>query len=207
MSTEQELVRSAHAASSNQELLARYARWASGYEVDLVDGLGYTMPGDAARILARHTSASARILDAGAGTGLVGQALAALGFEDIVAMDMSPEMLEQARAKQVYADLLCMVLGEPLDLPDDSFDATISIGTFTVGHAPARALDELVRVTKPGGHVVFSLPTELVSDPEFDARLRGGRGWELVEASEPFRGLPKGDARLMYQYWTFVVSA
>ena len=105
----------------------------------------------------QYVPSDARILDAGAGTGLVGKALSDAGYRNLTAIDMSPGMLEEARAKGVYRQLRRMVLGERLDFPDDNFDAVVSIGVLTLGHAPARSLDEMVRVTKPGGHVIFTL--------------------------------------------------
>ena len=50
-----------------------------------------------------------------------------------------------------------MVMGEPLDIPSGAFDAVICVGALTLGHAPANSLDELVRVTNPGGYVLFNL--------------------------------------------------
>ena len=47
-----------------------------------------------------------------------------------------------------------MVMSEKLDFPSDSFDAVVTVGVLTVGHAPASSLDELVRITSPGGHIV-----------------------------------------------------
>lgn len=208
MSEEQKQVKDVHGASTNQELLARYSTWASEYELDMIQGLGYTMPQDAGRIFAGHVPTSASVLDAGAGTGLVGQALADLGYQTIVAMDLSADMLAEAAKKQVYTDYHQMVLGEPLAFETNAFDAVISIGTFTAGHAPAKALSDLVRITKPGGHIAFSLPDYLGKDGEFKAQhdaLSNSGKWKLIEVTAPFTGLPKGDATLMYQYWVYQV--
>ena len=60
-----------------------------------------------------------------------------------------------------------MVMGEPLGMPSGEFDAAISVGTLTLGHAPAGSLDELVRVTTPGGYVVFSLRPDFYENGGF----------------------------------------
>lgn len=209
MSEEQKQVKSVHSASTNQELINRYTEWANQYESDMIQGLGYTMPQDAGRMFARYLPTSARVLDAGAGTGLVGQVLADLGYQNIVAMDLSADMLAEAEKKNVYAEYHQMILGEPLDFATNAFDAVISIGTFTAGHAPAHALGDLVRVTKPGGHIVFSLPEPLGREGEFKEQhdtLSNNGSWKLVEVTEPFIGLPKGDKTLMYQYWAYQVT-
>ncbi|MCH7706785.1 MAG: class I SAM-dependent methyltransferase, partial [Chloroflexi bacterium] len=87
------------------------------------------------------------MLDAGAGTGLVGKLLADKGYGDIEAMDLSEGMLEEARKTGAYKAFHQMVMGEHLDLPDGAYDAVVAIGVLTIGHAPASSLDELIRVS------------------------------------------------------------
>ena len=127
----------------------------------------------------------------------MGGCLAGLGYRDLVAMDLFPGMLEEARRKKVYRELHRMVMGEPLDFPSDSFDAVVSVGVLNVGHAPASSLDELVRITRPGGHIVFTLRPDVYETGGFKEKQaaleRAGR-WELLEVSEPFHPLPQGRA-------------
>jgi len=63
-----------------------------------------------------------------------------------------------------WARLLArMVLGETLEFETDAFDAVTCVGVLTFGHAPASSLDEFVRVTKPGGHVTFTVRPDVRS--------------------------------------------
>jgi len=55
-------------------------------------------------------------------------------------------MLEEARAKNAYREFHQMIMGETLGFTTDSFNAVISVGVLTLGHAPASSLDELERV-------------------------------------------------------------
>ncbi len=48
-----------------------------------------------------------------------------------------------------------MVLGEELRFPDNHFDAVLIVGT--IGLAPKESFDELIRVTRPRGVIVFSI--------------------------------------------------
>jgi SAM-dependent methyltransferase len=106
---------------------------------------GYVQPGD-------------RVLDAGAGPGRFTLELLRLGAH-VTALDISPGQLEllQARVPDVEA-----VLGDITDLSqfgDDAFDATVCYGgplSYVVDRAE-RAIAELARVTKPGGHVIVSV--------------------------------------------------
>ena len=197
-----------YAAKNNRELEARYDEWASDYDRDLAVEFEWSSPREAVGLFAKHVSLDATILDAGAGTGLVGEHLVAAGYRGACAIDLSPRMLEVARRKQVYGDLRQMTLGEPLAFDTDVFDAVIAVGVFTTGHAPAHAFDELVRVTRPGGHIVFSLRTELEVEPEFAAHLEslGATGkWNLVECSEPYHPLPKGEPEVVHRTWVYRV--
>jgi demethylmenaquinone methyltransferase/2-methoxy-6-polyprenyl-1,4-benzoquinol methylase len=101
-----------------------------------------------------------RILDLAAGTGTSSQAFRARGAQ-VVPCDFSLGMLQVGRERLGH---LPFVAGDGMALPfaDHSFDAvTISFGLRNI-HDPARGLQELHRVTRPGGVLVvceFSSPT------------------------------------------------
>jgi len=197
-----------YSSQSNEELEERYDQWARDYEADLERDYAWQGPEVAAEIFAKYVSKGARILDAGAGTGLVGVVLTKKGYRDIVAMDLSTGMLKEARKKNVYREFHQMVMGETLDFPTDSFDSTISIGVLTVGHAPASSLDELVRVTKPGGYIVFSLRPDVYEESGFKEKMTGLENdgkWKLVEVSEKKQVLPKGEPDVFHQIWVYKV--
>ena len=197
-----------YSARDNQELAERYDQWAKDYDSDLEHEFGWLGPQRAAVIFARHVPKHARVLDAGAGTGLAGEALAKLGYRHLVAMDLSQAMLEEARTKGVYREFHQMVMGEPLNFPSSSFDAVVSVGVLTVGHAPAGSLDELVRVTRAGGYLVFTLRPDVYEGGPFKEKLdflaTAGK-WHLVEVSETFQPLPKGEPEVFHQVWVYQV--
>ena len=86
-----------YAAKNNRELEARYDQWAPEYDKDLTEEFEWIGPQVAVELFARHVAPGARILDVGAGTGLVGERLVAAGYHDLQAMDLSPGMLDVAR--------------------------------------------------------------------------------------------------------------
>ena len=199
-----------YAAKDNQELETRYDQWAHEYDKDLAEQFEWVGPGNAVALFAKHVPTDAKVLDAGAGTGLVGEQLVASGFRDLHAIDLSLGMLEVARHKGVYRDLRQMTLGERLAFAADTFDAVISVGVFTTAHAPAHAFDELARITKPGGFIVFSLRTELYDEGGFRetlADLEAAGRWCLVERSEPYQPLRKGEPELVHRIWVYWVMA
>ena len=199
-----------YASEDNRQLEDRYDQWAREYDEDLTDDFGYVMPRMTAEIFERFVSKDAKVLDAGAGTGLVGVELSRLGYSDIEAMDMSRGMLDVAGAKNVYGALHQMVMGEPLGFATDSYDATIGVGVLTLGHAPANSLDELARVTKPGGVVAFTLRPDVYERNGFrekQEQLASEGKWELVEVSNEFLGMPKGEPDVSFQVWVYRVSS
>ena len=101
-----------------------------------------------------------RVLDLAAGTGTSSEPYADAGI-DVVACDFSLGMLKVGKRRRPDIDF---VAGDATDLPfaDNSFDAsTISFGLRNVNE-PRKALEEMLRVTRPGGRLVvaeFSQPT------------------------------------------------
>ncbi len=197
-----------YSSTTNEELAERYDAWAKEYDADLEQDFGWIAPQKAAEMVGKYVPTEARILDAGVGTGLVGQCLWELGFRKLVAIDLSQGMLDEARKKGVYQELRQMVLGEELDFPTGSMSAVVSAGVMTVGHAPASSLDELVRVTEPGGHIVFTLRPDVYKESGFrekqNSLVEAGK-WDLIEATEPFQALPKGEPDVYHQVWVYQV--
>jgi len=210
MMERREKVQWIYSSRDNKELAERYDQWAGEYDADLNEEFGWLGPQRAVEFFIKYVSKDARVLDAGAGTGLVGKLLAAQGYNNLVAMDLSRGMLEEARKKNAYREFYQMVMGEPLDYATDSFDAVISVGVLTVGHAPASSFDELIRITRPGGYIVFSLRPDVYSDSGFKEKqdsLEATGKWKLVKASEEFQPLPKGEPEVYHQVWVYQVTS
>ncbi|MFO8143260.1 MAG: class I SAM-dependent methyltransferase [Dehalococcoidales bacterium] len=199
-----------YSSRDNRELADRYDQWARDYDADLDEVFGWEGPMKAVEYLVRYVPGKeSRILDAGAGTGLVGELLAKQGYSNLVAMDLSAQMLEEARKKNAYIEFHQMVMGEPLDYATDSFAAVISLGVLTVGHAPASSLDELVRITSPGGYIVFSLRPDVHRENGFKAKqdaLESSGKWKHVDVSDEFQLLPKGEPDVTHQIWVYQVA-
>ena len=139
-----------------------YDNWAEEYETHMKD-VGYTHPAMTAPLSTRHQPAGDMPM-LNAGTGIMAEILPALGYPVIDGFDISPGMLARAEKKNLYRDLKNGVLGERLDYADDSYAGVTASGVFTEGHVPLDGLDELVRVGKPSGHIVFSVARIYLGD-------------------------------------------
>jgi ubiquinone/menaquinone biosynthesis C-methylase UbiE len=96
-------------------------------------------------------------LDIAAGTGGLSLPAARLGAK-VLATDWSPSMVEMfnARAAAEKLDAAARVMEcHALDLPDSAFDVTGSQFGVMLVPDQARALREMVRVTRPNGRVVL----------------------------------------------------
>ena len=207
--TQNNRVQWVYSSQNEQELEERYDQWAEEYDADLETDYGWISPQRTSETLAKYVEKGGSILDAGAGTGLVGECLHQLGYGNMTAMDLSTGMLEVARRKNIYQTLDQMTMGERLDYDTDQFDASVVVGVFTQGHAPASSLDELVRVVKPGGHIAFSLRTDTYLENGFKDKmdaLESAGLWKLVEATDTYQPLPKGEPEVLHQVWVFQVS-
>jgi ubiquinone/menaquinone biosynthesis C-methylase UbiE len=103
-----------------------------------------------------NPSVGEKILDAGCGTGVFTMDYLAAGAE-VVGLDISQPMLDAAVGKASDYPFLA-VRGDMLCLPfeDDSFDKAVSVTALEFIEDARRAVDELFRVTKPGGVVVVA---------------------------------------------------
>ncbi len=160
-------------ATSTEELMTVYGEWAAKYDHDLLEEMGYVAPMAACDLLKRYLDRkTARILDAGCGTGIVGQLLYQDGYRNIEGLDYSPQMLAQAERKEIYTALHRGDLTKVLAITDDAYDAVISVGTFTCGHVGPEALDELVRITSPGGFLCITVREQAWEEDDYRAQVK-----------------------------------
>jgi predicted TPR repeat methyltransferase len=145
---------SAYALRSPDDNRRYYAGWATRYDADFAQAMAYRQP---SLVADAFVAAGGRgpVLDVGAGTGLLGEALAAAGVGPVDGIDISPEMLEVARTKGCYRHLTVADLTQPLPPLAPPFAGMVSSGTFTHGHLGPEVLPPLIAVAAPGA--VFAL--------------------------------------------------
>jgi amino acid adenylation domain-containing protein len=141
---------------------------------------------------------------------LAGQLLAARGYRNLEGLDLSEGMLREALRKGCYAALHQQILGQPLDLPSAAFDAVLSVGVFARAHAPSASFQELIRIVKPGGYIVFTLRPEFHVSTDFKdtmTRLADAGLWRLIETTPEFDGRYRHFPGINLQVWVYQVQA
>ncbi len=166
-----------------------YNKWAASYDAEMA-AAGYRHPSIALALLARYLpKGAAPLLDAGAGTGLIGQWLQIMGYPQVEALDISEGMLAVAKTKTCYSAFHVLGLGGPLPFADGQFAGILSAGVFTSGHVGVEGLDELVRSCAGGGVIVLTVKGTLW-DGGFADHVAADRRVRIVEVTAPYISMP-----------------
>jgi ubiquinone/menaquinone biosynthesis C-methylase UbiE len=112
-----------------------------------------------------RVSKGSRILDLGCGHGRITELLVEkVPSLDLVGVDMTRPLLDnfvvRSGSNESKIELICADITE-LPLDDDSFDAVVSSRVFQYLPDPLLGVREAVRVLKPNGLVVISIPNKL----------------------------------------------
>jgi len=113
------------------------------------------------RLFAREISRlkiakSAAVLDVGTSTGSNLRLLADLGFVRASGLEMSEEAIRYCRAKG-FARLCCGDVGD-LPFAGGSFDLVLATDILEHVDDDRRAIREIARVLRPGGHALITVP-------------------------------------------------
>ncbi|MEM9468183.1 MAG: methyltransferase domain-containing protein [Actinomycetota bacterium] len=164
---------------------AIYDEWATAYDADLVDDVGYVSPRTAARALAETLDTpDTPIADYGCGTGLVGRELQAMGYTTVDGIDVSAAMLEVARAKGCYRQLLRADLTEAPPIAVDAYGAMICVGVMGAGHLVPEHFGALFRTVRPGGPIVLYGNATPYAEDGYAERFAAIAEWEIVRTEE-----------------------
>ncbi len=162
----------AYRLKDNEETEAFYQQWAESYDEEL-EGQGYAQPRRCADALtAALPDRDAPIIDLGCGTGLAGLALSQAGYTCIDGCDFSSEMLDRAGKRGIYRRLFTANLNKPpLDAQTAGYQAALAVGVFSYGHVSPSALEEILRVLKPGGTLIIGVNGHFYEEGSLTAKV------------------------------------
>jgi predicted TPR repeat methyltransferase len=139
-----------------------FDQYAPRFESSLVDELGYRGPFLVCFSLRPAPPKPAffkRAIDLGCGTGLAASAFAR-GVDHFIGVDLSPRMIERARATDLYAELDVADMLQGLRArPDACADLILAADAMVYVAELAPVLAEAARVLAPGGLLAFTTET------------------------------------------------
>ncbi len=171
-----------------------YADWAATYDAEIAEN-GYATPKRCAEAVSKFSSSDAVVLDTGCGTGLSGLALRAAGFAHIDGFDITDEMLNVARGRDLYRNIWLAEAGAQIDVSRGPYDVIAAIGVIGNGAAPVTFFYDIIKQMNRGSFFVFSFNDHTLEDPQFEGALNntldtGGYGLVFKEYGPHF---PKRD--------------
>ena len=169
---------------STDEVMKYYDEWGNEnkYNKDMVDW-NYTGPKETVETFVKYEkNKDILIFDAGCGTGLVGLELKKHSFKNFHGADLSQTLLDTV-PKKLYKKLQKVDLNQNIECEDNYYDAVMCVGTFTFGHVKPTALDEFIRVTKPGGLICFTINEGIYEEYGFDKKIKmlSINKWQEIE--------------------------
>jgi predicted TPR repeat methyltransferase len=172
-----------------------FDQYAPRFETALVDDLGYRGPALlfkavlAARHAVRKPAFFKRAIDLGCGTGLAALAFAK-GVDHFIGIDLSPRMIERARATGLYAQLEVADMVEGLrGRPDTSAELILAADAMVYLSDLVPLLREVKRVLVAGGVLAFTVETHGGEGVTLGEGLRYAHGASYVRAALSDAGL------------------
>jgi predicted TPR repeat methyltransferase len=153
----QQLLENAYRLNTPDDNIDYYRRFAPTYDSDFAQQLGWNYPkaiADAYR--AQAGGDDFPIADIGCGTGYVATELG-VARELIDGMDISPDMLDIARGKNLYRHLTEVDLTGSLRAISRGYGAVLSAGTFTHGHLGPEPLRSLLDIARSGALFIIGV--------------------------------------------------
>jgi predicted TPR repeat methyltransferase len=146
-----------------------FDQYAGHFDEHLVERLGYRTPSLLDAAIARVADVrTARVLDLGCGTGLMGQYLRPRAGR-LVGVDLSGRMLDKARERGIYDELECRGIDEYLAAQAAaSFDLVAAADVLVYFGELAPLFGQVRRALAPGGWFCFSV--EASTDADFALR-------------------------------------
>jgi predicted TPR repeat methyltransferase len=192
-----------------REVANRYDEWAASYDADLVSW-SYKAPVTVAETALTRLPDAGSILDVGCGTGMVGKALRAKGYEgQLLGLDISEASLRVAQETGVYDGLQKADLQQPLQVTADSVNVLVCVGVMTYLPEVEAVSREFARVVRRGGLVIFTIREDLWEPRDCQGvidRLEADGVWTSLDVTGPAPYLPDATGGLAGQQAYYVTA-
>ncbi len=150
---------------------ALFDEYAPRFDAHLVEHLGYCAPQRIAAMLARHAIVPETVLDLGCGTGLMAKAMPRKG--NWHGVDLSPAMIERARASGLYTRLdVAGLLDWLRERKAQGADLILAADVFCYVPDLAPVFEQAARALRPGGWLAFTVQIHAGAGAVIGADLR-----------------------------------
>jgi predicted TPR repeat methyltransferase len=174
-----------------------FDQYAGRYDAALTEHLNYRGPAilrDAIETVERAAGRPlhfAAILDLGCGTGLAGVTFRTLA-DSLTGIDLSPAMIEQAKAKHLYDRLVCADLGEFLRAETAAarrYQLILAADVFVYLHDIAPVISAAAGLLAPHGLLAFTVETHSGDGAKLLPTLRYAYGEAYLSRTIAMAGL------------------
>lgn len=174
-----QLLEGAYGIKTVEDNIEYYRDFADIYDSEFADSMAYIYPAMLAEVFTLHRIKSdSPIVDIGCGTGLVASALHRHELQqnknssnEIDGIDLSKEMLDAAKNKNIYRALYQADLTQAFNHLPDGYGAVLSAGTFTFGHLGPDILPELLQLGRTGTLYCIGVNSEHFEEQGFSRTL------------------------------------
>ncbi|RXJ68884.1 hypothetical protein CRV08_05450 [Halarcobacter ebronensis] len=195
-------------ASINKEIISEFSseyaedlfdRYAGHFEEHLVSSLKYQVPfiiKEKLELL--NLSNESKVLDLGCGTGLLGKTIIKQ-FSNIVGVDISTNMIEETRKKDIYSKLYIKDISDFLSQNTEKFDLIIAADVFIYIGNIETIFNYVEKSISSDGYFIFTVELSLETNIKDFQLAKSGRfshdisyivalckniGFEIVEKEE-----------------------
>ena len=179
------LLKGAYNLSTPDDNRKYYEGFAPFYDSVFVKDLGYTYPSVVANLLVENIKIDGPICDIGCGTGLVASEIKKKAPNAIIdGVDISKDMIQISREKNIYRNLIELNLEDPLDHLLKNYSTVVSAGTFTHGHLGSDALTRLVSHFESGTKFIIGINFDHYHSKGFEKKFETLIKSNVIESFE-----------------------
>ena len=152
------LLDGAYDLESPEDNIVYYKNFSKDYDDVFASGLEYIYPKYVADEFIQNHNNNGSICDIGCGTGLVANELKYINSNLIIdGFDISSDMIEVARDKNIYRNLYEIDLTQPIRNVPNNYSGIISAGAFTHGHLGPEIIKELLSICVDGAILTIGI--------------------------------------------------
>ena len=166
------LLKGAYDLETPEDNILYYKSFSKDYDRVFAAGLKYSYPKYVSEEFIKNYHNSGPICDIGCGTGLVANELKRIDSSLIIdGFDISKDMINMAKNKNIYRDLYEIDLTKPIKNVPKNYSGIISAGAFTHGHLGPEIINNLLYICEDGAILTIGINADHYKERGFESFL------------------------------------